>query len=59
MVMSGEWIPIVGTVSGCAFVVAMVALGNYRKLEDARMRIEAEIQQMEMAYQRARESFSR
>ncbi len=57
--MSEVWIPIIGTVFGCSFVVAIVALAHHSKVQETRMRIETEIQQMEMAYQRARQSLSR
>lgn len=57
--MSETWIPIIAVLAGCAFVVVSVALAQHNKVQQARMRIEAEIRQMEMAYQRARESFSR
>jgi len=36
-----------------------VALAHHTRIQQARLRVEAEIRQMEMAYQRARESFSR
>lgn len=57
--MPGVWIPIVAIVGGCGIAAVIVIAGNLHKIQQARMRIEAEIQQMDMAYQRARESFSR
>lgn len=57
--MSPIWIPIIGTIAGCSFVVAIVALVHHNKVQEARMRVETELQQMEMAYQRACQSLSR
>lgn len=57
--MDAIWIPIIGTVGGCAMVVVIVALALHFRLEQLRMRVEAEIRQMDLAYQRARESFKR
>lgn len=51
-----EWIPIIGEVVGCAMVAAIVAVVLHFRLEETRMRVEAEIRQMDMAYQHARES---
>jgi len=57
--MSGEWIPIAAIVFGCGLAGVLVVAAGLHKVQDARMRIEAEIQKMDMAYQRARQSFSR
>ncbi len=52
-------IPIYGTVLGSAMVVVIVFLVFNHKVEEMRMRVETEIQQMEMAYQRARQSLGK
>ncbi len=57
--MSPFIIPLAGIVFGCIFVVVIVALGSAHKVSEKRSQLEAEIHQMEMAYRRARESFSR
>ncbi len=57
--MSELWIPLVGIVFGCGLVVTIVIFALNHKLHETRMRIEIEMQQMEMAYQRARASLSR
>ena len=57
--MSVFLIPIVSILFGCGLACALVALGQSHKVTRRRMEIDAEIQQMEMAYKRARQSFSR
>ncbi len=52
--MDANCIPIVATVAGCALVVAIVALALHSRLQQVRMRVETEIRQMDLAYQRAR-----
>ncbi len=53
------WIPIVAIVAGSVMVVGVLAVVLHHRLEETRMQIETEIQRMDLAYQRARESFSR
>ncbi len=57
--MSVVWIPIIGTVVGTGMVVAIVGLVMSSRHNEVRARAETEIMQMDMAYQRARESLSR
>lgn len=57
--MSEVWIPIIGTVAGTGMIVAIVGLVMYTRYNETRARVETEIMQMDMAYQRARESLSR
>lgn len=53
------WIPLAGEVFGTMVTVGIVALVLHYRLEEARARIQAEIQRMERAYQHARESLRR
>lgn len=53
------FIPIVGEVFGTLLVVGVVAAILHYRLQQARSRIETEIQRLDLAYQRARESFQR
>jgi multisubunit Na+/H+ antiporter MnhB subunit len=57
--MDPTWIPIIGTVGGCAIAVVIVALVLHFRLEEVRMRVETEMRQMDLAYQRALESLRR
>ena len=57
--MDAFWIPIVGIVAGTVMVVGVLAVVLHYRLEETRMQINTEIQRMDLAYQRARESFSR
>lgn len=57
--MEVYFIPIVGEVFGTLLVAGVVATVLHFRLQEARSRIEAEIQQLDLAYQRARESLHR
>lgn len=57
--MEHNWIPIIGSLFGTLFTVAVVAIALHFRLQQKRMEVEAEIQRMEMAWQRARQSFSK
>ncbi len=57
--MSPFLIPIVAIVSAYVMVVVVVIVTQNGKVQRRRAEIDAELQQMEMAYQRARHSLSR
>ncbi len=54
--MDPLWIPVLGAGLGPLLLIAIVALATHYRLGEARLRIEAEIQRMEMAYQHARQN---
>ncbi len=57
--MSPFLIPIVAIVGTFSMVIVVVIVTQMGKVSKRKMEIEAELQQMEMAYQRARQSLSR
>jgi hypothetical protein len=57
--MDPTWIPSIGPVGGCAVAVVIVALVLHFRREEIRMRVETEMRQMDLAYQRALESLRR
>lgn len=57
--MEVYFIPIVGEVFGTLLVVGVVAAVLHYRLQEAWSRVETEIQRMDLAYQRARESLLR
>lgn len=57
--MEVYFIPIVGEVFGTLLVGGVVATVLHYRLQEARSRVETEIQRMDLAYQKARESLLR